>query len=222
MEIDIVLIHGFGHRTSEERFRHLILRLKREIPRAHIIPVNYLKKYPNKEIKTKIFHGKESLEEYAEIVCEKIESQRKHRKLIIIGTSLGGLVARVVIEKKGVRADAVILAGVPNNGVNINPFERIGLIFSKKKWVEEIKKGNKFLSAMNEELKTRNLSTKYYLMAGLKDKRVPKKSALALKAARHIEVDASHWEIIPQPESNPTASGEIFDIIMEWIQEAAK
>ncbi len=226
MKIDIAVIHGFSNQLSEERFGPLIKRIGKELPLAHIIPVNYFDEYPPKEIRTKIFGGRKGLEEMAEICLKIIEGNRKHAKLIIIGTSLGALMARVLVEKFGVLASAVILAGIPNGGVNLKPREKFGLIFSKKKWIKEVRKGSKFLNAMNEELKARNLSTKYYLLAGIKDKQVSKESVLALKSFMHIEAeyvaDVSHYEIIPQPKSDPGASSKVFDLIMKWIKEAAK
>jgi hypothetical protein len=213
-----VIIHGFSSLPAEKRLKLLIKKIKDEFPKAKIIVPNYLEKYQRPAIFTA---GKKSIWEYAEDCKRIIEKEKREGPLFIVAFSLGGLIARVDVEQKGIEAHAVILVGTPNKGIKLNRWEKLILKIFKRPAIEETLPNSQFLRKLNEDYSKLQLKTKYYLLAGSKDKRVPIWSALGIEFIKSDGTfigSTDHSGLIPkEPKSTPNA----IDIIIQILKSEA-
>lgn len=194
--MDIVLIHGFSSLRGEERLKLLIEEIKKELPKAKIIVPNYLERYGRF---AKIRAGRKKIADYAGLCWATIEKETSGEPLILIGYSMGGLIARVLVEKVGIQAKAVILVGTPNRGIKLSRWEKLLLKIVRRPLIEDAKEHSKFLRELNENYKKLSIKTKYYLIAGWQDKRVPPSSVHAIEAKKHITLlGVDHSGLIPR------------------------
>jgi hypothetical protein len=168
--------------------------------------------------------GKKSVLEYARICKGIILKQKVNGPIFIIGYSLGGLITRVLVEMLQIDAQAVILVGTPNKGIKLNCWEKLilwgKLILKilKRPAIEEMLPNSQFLRKLNENYPKLQLKTKYYLIAGQKDKRVPLNSALGIEGKKIIIPQCDHSGLIPKkPTSKPNAIGAIINILKEEV-----
>ena len=216
--LNAVIVHGFSSQRGEKRLKLLIEKIKKEFPKDKIIIPNYLEKYRKPVI---LAAGKKSILEYAKICKNIIEKERVEGPIIIIGYSLGGILGRVLIEKMGINAQAIILVGTPNEGIKLNRWEKTLVKMLKRPIIEEVLPDSQFLTNLNERYEKLRLQTKYYLLAGTKDKRVPVWSALGGEIIRSDGTfigSTDHSGLIPRkPKSEPNA----IDIIIQILKEEA-
>lgn len=214
--MNIVVIHGFSSLPGKKRLKLLIEKIKEELPTARILVPEYLEKYSRLGI---IVVGKKSIAEYAAICKKNIEGVKG--PIFIIGYSSGGLITRVLIEKLGVEVKAAILVGTPNKGIKLNRWEKLLVKIIKRPVIEEMLAGSEFLQKLNQDYRRLVSSTKYYLLAGSKDKRVPIWSALAIEILQSQGTfigSTNHSGLIPKkPKSELTA----IDIIIKILKEEA-
>jgi triacylglycerol esterase/lipase EstA (alpha/beta hydrolase family) len=210
-----VLIHGFSYQRGEERLKLLIEEIKKELPEAKIIVPNYLETYSRMKF---LLAGKKSVSEYAEIIFEKIKNKIE-KPIILVCFSFGGLIGRDLVEKKKVPAKALILVGTPNKGVRFSLKEKLlAIVFIKifkRPCLEDVRAESKFLQELNESYKRKKPETRYYLIAGKKDKVVPLDSATGIEAQETILIPfVSHSDLIPRKYiGKPTAIWEIIKIL---------
>ena len=209
-----MIIHGFSSLRGEERLKLLVEKIKKELPEEKIIIPNYLECYSKLGI---IMAGKKSIDEYADIFKKIIEREKTNEPLLLIGYSLGGLITRVLVEKLGVNARAIILVGTPNKGVKLNRWEKLLGNMLKRPIVEEMLPDSQFLNNLNENYEKLTLQTRYYLLAGSKDKRVPPWSALGtefIKSSGIFIGSTDHSGLVPKKsKSTPTAIDVIIQIL---------
>ena len=211
--MNIVLIHGFSSLPAKERLKLLIEKVKKEFPEAKIIIPNYLEKYQKPVIFTA---GKKNILEYAKICKDIIEKERVPGPIFIAGYSLGGILARTGVEKLGINTQALILIGTPNEGIRLNFWEKVLLRLIKRQVIEEILPNSKFLRELNENYERLNLQTRYYLLAGENDKRVPLWSALGIefiKSSGSFIGSTDHSGLIPKKPKSGTAIDAITQIL---------
>ena len=218
--MNIVLIHGFSSLPAKERLKLLIEKIAKELPGVTIIVPNYLERYSRLGI---ITAGKKSITEYA-IICKSIiETKKGKGPLILVGYSLGGLVARVLVEKMKINAQAVILVGTPNMGVKLNRWEKLLIKIIKRPTIEEMLPNSEFLKNLNENYEKLWLQTRYYLLAGTKDKRVPLESALAKIILSEGEAigTTNHSGLIPKKPKKNKLKPDAIDIIIKILRKEA-
>ena len=217
-EFNVVIIHGFSSLPVEKRLKLLIEKIKEEFPKAKIICPDYLEKYQKPVVLTA---GKKSILEYAKICKEIILKQKVNGPVFIIGYSLGGLLARVLVETMEINAQAIILVGTPNKGIKLNRWEKLILKILKRPAIQEMLPNSQFLKKLNEDYSRLQLKTKYYLLAGSEDKRVPIWSALGIefiKSEGTFIGSTNHSGLIHKElKSPPTA----IDIIIQILKREA-
>jgi len=217
-EFNVVIIPGFSSLRGKERLKLLIKKLKDEFPKAKIVCPDYLEKYQKPVVLTA---GKKSILEYAKICKEIILRQKVNGPIFIIGYSLGGLLARVLVETMEINAQTIILVGTPNKGIKLNRWEKLILKILKRPAIQEMLPNSQFLKKLNEDYSRLQLKTKYYLLAGSKDKRVPIWSALGIefiKSEGTFIGSTNHSGLIPKElKSPPTA----IDIIIQILKREA-
>jgi pimeloyl-ACP methyl ester carboxylesterase len=213
-----VIIHGFSSLPAEKRLKLLIEKIKEEFTRAKIVCPDYLEKYQKPAIFTA---GKRSIYEYATLCKEIIEKEKIKGPIFIIGYSLGGLIARVLVEMMEIDAQAIILVGTPNKGIKLNRWEKLILMMFKRPTIEEMLPNSQFLRKLNEDYAKLQLKTRYYLLASSEDKRVPIWSALGIefiKSEGTFIGSTNHSGLIPKElKSPPTA----IDIIIQILKREA-
>ena len=215
--MNIVLIHGFSSLPAKERLKLLIEKVKKEFPEAKIIIPNYLEKYQRPLI---LNNGKKNILEYAKICKDIIEKEKVPGPIFIVGYSLGGILARISVEKLGINTQALILIGTPNQGIRLNFWEKAFLKLTKRQVIEEILPNSKFLRELNENYQRLNLQTRYYLLTGENDKRVSLWSALGIefiKSSGSFIGSTDHSGLIPQKPKSESA----LDIIIQILKKEA-
>lgn len=204
-----MIVHGYSNDKGSWRLAKLINEIKEEFLDEAVITPDYLERYGPRVLVGIIF-GRKSLEEYSEKVLKEAEQteQLYGPITIIIGYSMGGLVARYV-AKRLTHVEKLILVGTPNLGLNIGRLKR--LFLGRIKCLTDSLPGSDFLKKLNEEIP---LECKCYIVAGNKDKFVPLESSLAVPdvpGEQKIILPLGHSELIPPPTSEE--QGAIEEIV---------
>lgn len=204
-----MIVHGYSDKKGSWRLEKLVNKIKEKLPKETVITPDYLERYGRKVLVGIIF-GRKSLEEYAEKVLKEAEraEQLYGPTTIIIGYSMGGLIARYV-AKRLTHVEKLILVGTPNLGLNIGRLKR--LFLGRIKCLTDSLLGSDFLKKLNEELP---LECKCYIVAGSKDEFAPMESSLAvldIPEEQKIILPLGHSELIPPPTSEE--QGAIEEIV---------
>ncbi|KAF5437683.1 tRNA A37 methylthiotransferase MiaB [Candidatus Methanophagaceae archaeon] len=167
--------------------------IKEKFPDAEIIAPKYFERY-----KRGLFFIKKTIPEYAGAVWDI--TGETGGDTIIIGYSLGGLIARYMVERMNFPAKAVILVGTPNRGINLFLKEKLLLKIVKIPCIEEMRKGSEFIESFAE----RKPPPDYYYLGGKYDKRVSLSSSAPLsiyalpRHKRSIIINTGHSGLIPE------------------------
>jgi len=105
-----------------------------------------------------------SLEIYVKEVATEIE---RIKPTIIIAHSMGGLIARYLIEQMGYQIEKLIMLETPNQGI---PFWSIKIgIMPNWQSVRYITKGSEFIQKLNRNWQTRRkqITTRYFQIGGI-------------------------------------------------------
>ena len=184
---DIFWIEGFTTPSTRTIADIAIKKIAEEIGKE-IRKIEYVK-FLNKNVKKL----KESLGiiEYANIIAQKFPSNSNdpNKYPIIIGCSMGGLIARHLVEKMGLRVKGLILLVTPNKGIRLSLIEKIFLkIIGPVLCVKDMKPGSDFLKSLGDP----PLKEYYYFFGGINDSRVDIHSSLPMKGPRSILVNGRH------------------------------
>jgi len=172
----------------------------------------YLKKYGPRYLVGVIF-GRKRLEDYAQEVLEAAKDYEVMNGpiTIIIGYSMGGLIARYVAKRLS-NVKRLILVATPNLGIET---ERIDwwkkLFLWRIRCIQDTLPDSKFLKQLNSELP---LDCQVFLIVGSEDKFVSLKSGLGtidVPENQKIVLPLGHSELIPKPDG--TENGAIPQII---------
>jgi len=167
----IVLIEGFSSIRGKERLRVLAEEIRKQFPGAGIeifIP-HYFERYG----RIGRYFRKKTIPEYANIVGRMIEFGTSSKSVILIGYSMGGLIARYLVEKMEFPAKTVILIGTPNKGIKLSRWEKLFLKIISVPCIEDMKENSKFL----RRLGIKSLPN-YYWLGSDRDERVPLSSSI--------------------------------------------
>ena len=148
-----------------------------------------------------ILFGRKRLQDYSEEIIEwcKKYTPSSDPIRIVIGYSMGGLIARY-IAKRLPSVQKLILVSTPNLGIN-KPARWKRLLLWRVKCVKDTLPKSAFLEKLNSELP---LNCKVYLIGGSKDEVVSLDSTLGITALpenHKVILPLGHSELIPLPDS---------------------
>jgi pimeloyl-ACP methyl ester carboxylesterase len=204
-----LIVHGYSDKKGSWRLARLINEIKEEFSDEAVITPDYLERYGPRVLVGIIF-GRKALEEYAKKVLKEAEQaeQLYGPITIIIGYSMGGLIARYV-AKRLAHVEKLILVATPNLGLRIGRLKR--LFLRRIKCLTDSLPDSDFLKKLNEELP---LKYKCYIVAGSKDEFAPLESSLAVPDVPDEQkaiLPLGHSELIPPPTSKE--QGAIEEIV---------
>jgi len=132
------------------------------------------------------------IKEYAEVAFRILSGILEKHSFIIIGCSMGGLVARYLVEIMGLRVKGLILLAVPNKGIELSRIEKIFLRIKRPiPCVEDMRPGSDFLKSLKD-----SSFENYYFFGGTEDSRVNINSSLPLKDSKSFPINTGHTEMV--------------------------
>jgi pimeloyl-ACP methyl ester carboxylesterase len=207
----IVLIGGFSKSRPEQRLRTLKEEVEKAFPEERIIIPDYFEKNSYGVIR-QFLNRKRKISEYAAKVASESEIP-KDEKPILIGYSMGGIIARYLVEKLKIQTKAVILVGTPNRGIKFKLWEKLLLKLLKVPCLEELMRIEKVLADVKKVP-----IQKYYFIGGKKDKRVPTWSSVPLgEDKKWFVVDCGHSALIPK--SRKDIKNSAIPIVLKILRE---
>ena len=136
--------------------------------------------------------GALGIEEYAKATIRKLPNN-SNKYPILIGCSMGGLIARYLIEKMDLKVKGLILLATPNKGINLSIIEKVFLkIIGPIPCVEDMRPESDFLKSLGRS----SLEKYYYFFGGTKDFRVDVNSSVPFKGPKSILIEAGHAEMV--------------------------
>jgi hypothetical protein len=205
----IILIGGFSKSRPEERLTTLKEEIEKAFPEARIIIPDYFEENSYGVIR-QFLNRKRKISEYAAKVASEIP---KGGKPVLIGYSMGGIIARYLVENLGIQAKAVILVGTPNRGIKLKLWEKLLLKLLKVPCLEELMRIEKVLTDVKKVP-----IQKYYFIGGKRDKRVPTWSSVPLgEDKKGFIVDCGHSALIPKTQKDIKNSA--IPIVLKILQE---
>jgi len=146
--------------------------------------------FPDKNIKRlKMAIG---IEGYAKRAIQKFPINT-NKYPILIGCSMGGLIARYLIEKMNLKVKGLILLATPNKGINLSFMEKFFVkIIGPIPCVEDMRPESAFLKSLGES----PFEKFYYFFGGKNDSRVNVNSSLPIKSCRSIQINTGHTDMI--------------------------
>lgn len=210
--MNIVLIEGFSATKGSKRLKVLADEIEERFPMEKVFTVEYFEKYG----KIGKFLRKKTIPNYADVVLSQIPKNIFNP--IIIGYSMGGIIARYLVEKIRFQAREVILVGTPNKGIKLSTIERL---LPLPQCVKDIEENSNFLSNLNLNL-TGNAEKlffkNYYFIGSKSDKRVPLESSIPIRiAGKFFILDTTHSNLIPRTKSDISESA--VPVILEILQK---
>jgi len=176
--MEVVFLQGW--RESGARKKALLKEVLENIIGVRVTIVDYL----DAPAKWTYFRSHLTVEEYAaraEKVIMEIKKENPKAIIVVIGHSLGGIIARYLCQEGLFPSSNMILVGTPNKGISYKSFGgHLGLIITPVYWVVASKyfcnipvfyqllKGSSFLKKMNDD----RIPSDCYFISGSKDTRV--------------------------------------------------
>ena len=169
-----------GWRESGARKKALLKEVLENISGVRVTVVDYL----DAPAEWTYFRSHLTVEEYAaraEKVIRQIKEENPKANIVVIGHSLGGIIARYLCQKGLFPSSKMILVGTPNKGISYKSFGGyLGIIIAPVYWVlankyfcnipvfYQLLKGGSFLKEMNDA----RIPSDCYFISGSKDTRV--------------------------------------------------
>ncbi|MDD4531283.1 MAG: alpha/beta hydrolase [Candidatus Pacebacteria bacterium] len=159
----------------------LLVEVLENIPGVKVVVVDYL----DGKGKLAQFHSHLKAEEYA-LIAEKFYQQARddypNAQILVVGHSLGGIIARILCRKGLFPSKDMVLVGTPNNGITYKMFggKIIGLVVFPLLWIlsakracnvpvfRDLLRGSDFLLLLNRA----GIPQDAHYIIGLKDKYV--------------------------------------------------
>jgi pimeloyl-ACP methyl ester carboxylesterase len=152
-----------GWKESGARKKSILKEVLENIPGVSVVVVDYL----DAPAKQTYFRSHLTIEEYAakaEKVYLQIQKENPTAFIIVIGHSLGGVIARFLCKKGLFSSKNMILVGTPNLGISYKSFggSLLGLLETPAFWIlankrlcnvpafYQLYKGSSFLKKLNE------------------------------------------------------------------------
>ena len=181
--MEVVFLQGW--KESGARKKALLKEVLENISGVRVTVVDYL----DAPAEWTYFRSHLTVEEYAaraEEVVQKIKKENPKAIIVVIGHSLGGIIARYLCKKGLFPSSNMILVGTPNKGISYKSFGGyLGIIITPIYWVlaskyvcnipvfYQLLKGSTFLKRLNDD----GIPGDCYYISGLKDTRVDKSSS---------------------------------------------
>ncbi len=185
---NIFWIDGLTSPSARRISNNVIEKIEMEIE-VKILKIEYAK-FPDKNVK----RLKETLriEEYAKEAIQRFPNNSNEYP-ILIGCSMGGLIAKYLVQKMNLRVKGLILLATPNKGINLSLVEKIFLkIIGPVPCVEDMRPKSDFLKSLGKS----PLEEYYYFFGGINDSRVDIGSNLPLKGPKSILVKTGHADMV--------------------------
>ena len=181
-------MEGLTSPSARKTSNRIIEKLEYEIEEK-IGKINYAN-FPDKNIKR--LKEAVGIEDYARYAIQKFPINT-NKYPILIGCSMGGLIARHLVEKMNLRVKGLILLATPNKGINLSLVEKVFLkIIGPIPCVEDMRPESSFLKSLGKS----PFEESYYFFGGTNDSRVNVNSSLPIKGLRSILVNTGHTDMI--------------------------
>ena len=185
---NIFWIEGFSSPPTKKITDEVIEKIEQVIERK-IEKIEYIK-FPKKNMKK--LKKAIGIKEYAKEII-RVFPNNPNEYPIIIGCSMGGLVARFLIEKMNLKVKGLILLATPNKGINLSLTEKVFLkIIGPVPCIEDMRPESDFLKSLGKS----PLEEDYYFFGGINDARVSVDSSLPTKGPRSVLINAGHSEMV--------------------------
>jgi len=181
--MEVIFLQGW--RESGARKKALLKEVLENISGVRVTVVDYL----DAPAEWTYFRSHLTVEEYAvraEKVIKQIKEENPKAMIVVIGHSLGGIIARYLCQKGLFPSSNMILVGTPNKGISYKSFGgSLGIIITPIYWVlaskyicnvpvfYQLLKGSSFLEKLNKDRIPGDCS----YVSGSKDTRVESSSS---------------------------------------------
>jgi len=183
--LKIVLIEGLTSLDGRRKIREVVGRIEAEVQ----TPIQIIEYVEFVEHSVKKLKKSSGIEEYAK---EIIKNFNPNESLILIGYSMGGLVARWMVEKMGLEIKGLIFLAVPHRGINLSRREKVLLkLIGTVACVKDMKQGSAFLKSLGNP----SSDECYYFFGATEDSRVALNSSLPIDNGRSVLVNAKHKDV---------------------------
>ena len=180
-------IDGLTSPSAKRMSDEVRKRIEQEIE-TKILKIEYAE-FPDKNMKR--LRGALGIEEYAKEAIQRLPNHSK-KYPILIGCSMGGLIARYLIEKMDLKVKGLILLATPNKGINLSLIEKIFLkMIGPIPCVQDMRPESDFLKSLGRS----SFEEHYYFFGGTNDSRVKINSSLPLKGSKSILIDGGHIDV---------------------------
>jgi len=209
----IILIGGFSRTEPKKRLKVLKEEIEKLFPNTTAMIAEYFEENSYGIIRQFIFRRKR-IKEYAEKIASEI--LKDESDYVIVGYSLGGIIARYMVEKLNFPANAIILIGTPNEGIRIKVWEKLLLKLFRTPCLKE-------LIDQKFSLDIKVQGKKYYFIGSIKDKRVPVHSSVPVrnnkeeKNSKWFLLNCTHSNLIPKNRKN--IEGSAIPIVLKILQK---
>ena len=192
--VEVIFLQGW--RESGARKKALLKEVLENISGVRVTVVDYL----DAPAEWTYFRSHLTVEEYAaraEKVLQEIKKENPKAIIVVIGHSLGGIIARYLCQKWIFPPQNMILVGTPNKGISYKSFGgHLGIIITPIYWVlasryvcnvpvfYQLLKGSSFLEELNELI-----PRSCHYISGSKDTRVDKSSSDPHRIGQTVQCD---------------------------------
>lgn len=201
----IVMIHGLmgsDDTWGEPSLYNLMLSDDKIKNNYDVALFNYYSKLNDKKGILSIIKGivkkNLSISELSALLETKLSLYSKYNEIILIGHSMGGLIAKEYVLNNNNNVSMYISIATPHNG---SSFAKFSMNHTQ---IKELKKGSEYLKDLNASWISFTNLPKVFYFYGLKDDIVPKDSAIPMgQSTSGIAIDEDHLSIVkPKTKEN--------------------